>query len=38
LDIVQQGAGTQFDPRIVNAFQKAYREGKITPPRGVAAA
>jgi len=36
--ILQQGAGTQFDPRIVSAFQKAYAEGKITRPPGSAAA
>jgi putative nucleotidyltransferase with HDIG domain len=32
LRIIQEGAGTQFDPRIVAAFQKVYREGKISPP------
>jgi HD-GYP domain-containing protein (c-di-GMP phosphodiesterase class II) len=36
--ILQQGAGTQFDPRIVSAFQKAYGEGKISRPFGSAAA
>jgi putative nucleotidyltransferase with HDIG domain len=36
--ILQQGAGTQFDPRIVSAFQKAYGEGKIIRPFGSAAA
>jgi putative nucleotidyltransferase with HDIG domain len=38
LKILQQGAGTQFDPRIVSAFQKAYGEGKITRPSGTAVA
>ena len=32
LNIIQEGSGTQFDPGIVGAFQKAYHEGKITPP------
>ena len=32
LSIIQEGSGTQFDPGIVGAFQKAYHEGKITPP------
>jgi putative nucleotidyltransferase with HDIG domain len=36
--ILQHGAGTQFDPRIVSAFQNAYAEGKITRPSGTAAA
>ena len=27
--IIQEGSGTQFDPLIVSAFQKAYLEGKI---------
>jgi len=35
LRIIQEGAGTQFDPRIVDAFQKVYREGKISPPNGT---
>jgi putative nucleotidyltransferase with HDIG domain len=29
LRIIQEGSGTQFDPLIVTAFQKAYLEGKI---------
>jgi HD-GYP domain-containing protein (c-di-GMP phosphodiesterase class II) len=37
LKILQQGAGTQFDPRIVRAFQKSYGEGKITRPSGIPA-
>jgi putative nucleotidyltransferase with HDIG domain len=39
LRIIQEGAGTQFDPRIVGAFQKAYQKGKIThlPDSGLAA-
>jgi putative nucleotidyltransferase with HDIG domain len=32
LRVIQDGAGTQFDPRIVDAFQRVYREGKISPP------
>jgi putative nucleotidyltransferase with HDIG domain len=32
LGIIQEGSGTQFDPGVVGAFQKAYHEGKITPP------
>jgi len=35
LSIIQEGSGTQFDPSIVGAFQKAYQEGKITPPAGI---
>jgi putative nucleotidyltransferase with HDIG domain len=32
LKIIQKEADAQFDPRIVDAFQKAYREGKIVQP------
>jgi HD-GYP domain-containing protein (c-di-GMP phosphodiesterase class II) len=32
LDIIQKEADAQFDPRIVEAFQEAYREGKIAQP------
>jgi putative nucleotidyltransferase with HDIG domain len=32
LRIIQEGSGTQFDPLIVAAFQKAYLEGKIAGP------
>jgi putative nucleotidyltransferase with HDIG domain len=32
LRIIQEGAGTQFDPRVVEAFQKAHRAGKIFSP------
>jgi putative nucleotidyltransferase with HDIG domain len=32
LHIIQEGAGTQFDPHIVEAFQKAHDAGKISPP------
>ena len=34
LRIIQEGSGSQFDPRIVSAFQKAFLEGKIvsSPP------
>jgi putative nucleotidyltransferase with HDIG domain len=30
LEIIRKGAGSQFDPRIVDVFQKAYADGKIT--------
>ncbi|HSV94209.1 MAG TPA: HD domain-containing phosphohydrolase [Desulfobacterales bacterium] len=36
LRIIQEGSGTQFDPLIVTAFQKAYLEGKIAAP-GISA-
>jgi len=29
LEIISEGAGTQFDPEVVNTFQKVYKEGKI---------
>ncbi|MDY6789648.1 MAG: response regulator [Thermodesulfobacteriota bacterium] len=29
LKIINEGAGTQFDPQIVKAFLKVYKEGKI---------
>jgi putative nucleotidyltransferase with HDIG domain len=35
LSIIQEGAGTQFDPRIVDAFHKAYQASKIVPPTPV---
>ena len=28
-DIILKGSETEFDPRIVNAFQKAFRQGKL---------
>jgi putative nucleotidyltransferase with HDIG domain len=38
LSNIEQGSGTQFDPRIVGVFQKAYHEGKIAPPTATGAA
>jgi putative nucleotidyltransferase with HDIG domain len=38
LKILQEGAGTHFDPRIVNAFLKVHEKGKITRPLGIPAA
>jgi putative nucleotidyltransferase with HDIG domain len=38
LETIQQGAGSQFDPLIVDAFRKAYAEGKIIHPPGAAPA
>jgi HD-GYP domain-containing protein (c-di-GMP phosphodiesterase class II) len=35
LSNIEQGSGTQFDPRIVGVFQKAYREGKIAPAADI---
>jgi putative nucleotidyltransferase with HDIG domain len=35
LEIIQKGAGSQFDPRIVAVFRQAYAEGKITRPTGA---
>jgi putative nucleotidyltransferase with HDIG domain len=35
LEIIRKGAGSQFDPRIVEVFQKAYSEGKITRPAAM---
>jgi putative nucleotidyltransferase with HDIG domain len=32
LGIIQKEADAQFDPRIVDAFQKAHEAGKISPP------
>jgi putative nucleotidyltransferase with HDIG domain len=32
LHIIQEGSGTQFDPRIVGAFHQAYLDGKISLP------
>jgi len=29
LEIIDKGAGTQFDPKVVKAFQKVYEQGKI---------
>lgn len=29
MEIINQGAGTQFDPKIVKVFQKLYKQGKI---------
>ena len=31
LEAIQEGAGTQFDPKIVQVFLKLHKEGKITP-------
>jgi putative nucleotidyltransferase with HDIG domain len=28
-DIIQKGADTEFDPKVVAAFQKAFRQGKL---------
>jgi putative nucleotidyltransferase with HDIG domain len=36
LEIIQKGAGSQFDPQIVDVFRQAYAEGKITRPPGAA--
>jgi len=30
LKIIYEGAGTQFDPEVVTAFQKVYQKGKIS--------
>ena len=38
IDIGGEGAGSQFDPRVVDAFRKAYAEGKITRSTGSAPA
>ena len=38
LEIIQQGAGSQFDPQIVDVFRQAHAEGKIARPAGVASA
>ena len=29
LDIIDKGSGSQFDPRVVDAFQSSYADGKI---------
>jgi HD-GYP domain-containing protein (c-di-GMP phosphodiesterase class II) len=29
LEIIDKGAGTQFDPKVVTVFQKIYEQGKI---------
>jgi putative nucleotidyltransferase with HDIG domain len=36
LEIIRKGAGSQFDPRIVAAFEQAYTEGKIARASGNA--
>jgi putative nucleotidyltransferase with HDIG domain len=36
LEIIQKGAGSQFDPQIVNVFHQAYAEGKIIRPPAAA--
>ena len=28
-DIIAKGAETEFDPKVVAAFQKAFRQGKL---------
>jgi len=38
LEVIAEGAGSQFDPRVVDAFRKAYAEGKITRSTGSAPA
>jgi putative nucleotidyltransferase with HDIG domain len=38
LEIIRKGAGSQFDPQIVDVFQQAHAEGKIARPAGVASA
>jgi putative nucleotidyltransferase with HDIG domain len=38
LDIIRKGAGSQFDPQIVDVFRQAHAEGKIARPAGVASA
>jgi putative nucleotidyltransferase with HDIG domain len=38
LEIIREGAGSQFDPRIVDVFRKAYAEGKISRSTGTAPA
>jgi len=38
LEIIQNGAGSQFDPQIVDVFQQAHAEGKIARPPGAASA
>ena len=38
LDIIQKGAGSQFDPEIVDVFHQAHAEGKIARPACVASA
>jgi HD-GYP domain-containing protein (c-di-GMP phosphodiesterase class II) len=30
LEIIKQGAGTQFDPKVVDVFLKLHREGRFT--------
>lgn len=38
LEVIRQGAGSQFDPLIVEVFRKAHAQGKITRPPGAAPA
>jgi putative nucleotidyltransferase with HDIG domain len=37
LDIIWKGAGSQFDPQIVEVFRRAHAEGKIARPAAAAA-
>jgi HD-GYP domain-containing protein (c-di-GMP phosphodiesterase class II) len=30
LEIIKQGAGTQFDPEVVDVFLRLHREGKFS--------
>jgi putative nucleotidyltransferase with HDIG domain len=38
LEVIRKGAGSQFDPRVVEAFERAYAQGKITRSSGAAPA
>ncbi len=38
LEIIQKGAGSQFDPQIVDVFRQAHAEGKIARPPVAASA
>jgi len=34
-DLISKGSGTDFDPRVVSAFQDAFRRGEMEVPAVV---